>query len=183
MSASVRYLAGGEALVPNTSGKWALFAFLFLFVARSAPSQNFQSEANQFVNSMATEKGFHGVALVARNGQVLFQKAHGNAVEEWSVPNDLNTKFELASLTKQFTGAVILLLAQAAPGIFRATKTGVNEDLVYKSEDTSWGFFPWLKLVMARLSSSNVGITSITCSTLNTSIACLLGRSSLTSPP
>ena len=122
MSASVRYLAGGEALVPNTSGKWALFAFLFLFVARSAPSQNFQSEANQFVNSMATEKGFHGVALVARNGQVLFQKAHGNAVEEWSVPNDLNTKFELASLTKQFTGALFYFWRRRPLGFFERRK-------------------------------------------------------------
>ena len=82
-------------------------------MARSAPSQTFQTEANQFVSSMATEKGFQGVALVARNGQVLFQKGYGNAVEEWSIPNNPNTKFELASLTKQFTGAAILLLAQA----------------------------------------------------------------------
>jgi CubicO group peptidase (beta-lactamase class C family) len=82
-------------------------------VARSAPSQTFQTEANQFVSSISTDKGFQGVALVARNGQVLFQKAYGNAVEEWSIPNNLNTKFELASLTKQFTGAAILLLAQA----------------------------------------------------------------------
>ena len=97
-----------------TSGKSALFACcLFLFVARSASPQTFQAEADQFVSSMATQKGFQGVALVARNGQVLFQKAYGNAVEEWSVPNNLNTKFELASLTKQFTGAAILLLAQA----------------------------------------------------------------------
>jgi CubicO group peptidase (beta-lactamase class C family) len=69
--------------------------------------------ANQFVSSMPTENGFRGVALVAKNGQVLFQKGYGNAVEEWSIPNDPNTKFELASLTKQFTGAAILLLAQA----------------------------------------------------------------------
>ena len=82
-------------------------------MARSASSQTFQTMANQFVSSMPTEKGFRGVALVARNGQVLFQKGYGNAVEEWSVPNDPNTKFELASLTKQFTGAAILLLAQA----------------------------------------------------------------------
>ena len=100
-------------MFPNNSAKWGLFACLFLFVARNVPSQTFRTEANQFVSSMSTEKGFQGVALVARNGQVLFQKAYGKAVEEWSVPNNLNTKFELASITKQFTGAAILLLEQA----------------------------------------------------------------------
>lgn len=44
---------------------------------------------------------------------MLFEKGYGNALEEWGIANTPDTKFELASLTKQFTGTAILLLAQA----------------------------------------------------------------------
>lgn len=88
-------------------------AWLTLIGATVAHAQSFQAEADQFVSSLTAETGFRGVVLVARHGHILFQKGYGDAVEEWSVANTPDTKFELASLTKQFTGAAILLLAQA----------------------------------------------------------------------
>src|SRR5215472_10084924 len=51
---------------------------------------------------------FSGVALVARGGQVLYQHAFGLANREWNVPNDLDTTFEIGSITKQFTAMLIL---------------------------------------------------------------------------
>lgn len=97
----------------NMSGKLGWLAWLTLIVATSAHPQAFQAKADQFVSGLARQKGFQGVVLVARDGQVLFQKGYGNAVQGWDIGNTPDTKFELASLTKQFTGAAILLLAQA----------------------------------------------------------------------
>lgn len=97
----------------KTYRKFGLLACVTLLVTSSTHSQSFQGDADRFVTAFAETKDFRGVVLVARNGQVLFQKAYGNAVEEWNIANALDTKFELASLTKQFTGAAILLLAQA----------------------------------------------------------------------
>ena len=100
-------------MFPNTSGKFCLLAWLTLSVTIGAHSQSFQGDADQFVTTLAKEKGFQGVVLVATNGHVLFQKGYGDAVEGWGVANTPDTKFELAPLTKQFTGTAILLLAQA----------------------------------------------------------------------
>jgi len=98
---------------PNTSAKFCLLAWLTLSVTIGAHSQSFQGDADQFVTTLAKEKGFQGVVLVATNGHVLFQKGYADAVEGWGVANTPDTKFELAPLTKQFTGTAILLLAQA----------------------------------------------------------------------
>jgi CubicO group peptidase (beta-lactamase class C family) len=53
---------------------------------------------------------FNGAALVAENGKVIYKKGLGLANMEWNVPNEPDTKFRLASITKQFTAALILQL-------------------------------------------------------------------------
>lgn len=59
------------------------------------------------------EKGeFMGAVLVARDGDVLFDKGYGSANLEWKIANDGDTKFRLGSVTKQFTSVAILLLQE-----------------------------------------------------------------------
>jgi len=53
---------------------------------------------------------FMGSVLVAKGGKVLFSKSYGMADLEWNVPNSPSTRFNIASMTKQFTAASILLL-------------------------------------------------------------------------
>lgn len=53
---------------------------------------------------------FSGTVLVARSGAVLYQHAFGPANREWDVPNDLETRFEIGSMTKQFTALLVLQL-------------------------------------------------------------------------
>jgi len=55
---------------------------------------------------------FNGSVLVAENGKVIYKKGHGLANMEWGIPNTPDTKFRLGSITKQFTAALILQLAQ-----------------------------------------------------------------------
>lgn len=55
---------------------------------------------------------FNGAALVVKNGQVVYKKGLGLANMEWNVPNETDTKFRLASITKQFTAALILQLVE-----------------------------------------------------------------------
>ena len=55
---------------------------------------------------------FRGVVLVGKDGKVVFEKAYGPADQEWDVPNTPKTKFRIASLTKQFTAACILMLQE-----------------------------------------------------------------------
>jgi CubicO group peptidase (beta-lactamase class C family) len=51
---------------------------------------------------------FNGTALIARGGQVVYERSFGLANREWGIPNDSRTKFELGSITKQFTALLIL---------------------------------------------------------------------------
>ena len=97
---------------PTGVTKLGLWILLSALLGPATWAQTFQVQADQFVTSYAKRDEFHGVVLVAKNGQILFQKAYGNAVEAWGIANTPDTKFELASLTKQFTGAAILILAR-----------------------------------------------------------------------
>jgi CubicO group peptidase (beta-lactamase class C family) len=51
---------------------------------------------------------FNGTVLVARDGKILYENSFGYANREWNIPNDLETKFEIGSMTKQFTALLIL---------------------------------------------------------------------------
>lgn len=55
---------------------------------------------------------FSGAILVAKDGQPLYRKAFGFANREWSIPNTLDTRFRIGSVTKQFTAAAILQLVE-----------------------------------------------------------------------
>ncbi|MDQ2772434.1 MAG: beta-lactamase family protein [Bacteroidota bacterium] len=55
---------------------------------------------------------FAGVVLVTRHDLVLLRQAYGLADYEMEVPNTPDTKFALASITKQFTAVAVLQLAE-----------------------------------------------------------------------
>lgn len=71
-----------------------------------APAQVFQKVMQPYVDA----RMFVGSVLVARKGTTIFNKSDGMADLEWSIPNSPTTRFNIASMTKQFTAAAILLL-------------------------------------------------------------------------
>ena len=64
---------------------------------------------------------FAGVVLVTRHDSVLLRQAYGLADAEWAVPNAPDTRFALASITKEFPAVAILQLAEQ--GRLRVTDT------------------------------------------------------------
>jgi CubicO group peptidase (beta-lactamase class C family) len=56
--------------------------------------------------------GYSGAVIAARDGKVLAALGAGSADLAGEVPNDARTLFELASVTKQFTAAAVLVLVQ-----------------------------------------------------------------------
>lgn len=56
---------------------------------------------------------FSGDVLLAKHGRILFEHAYGDADKAFDVPNRLDTKFNLGSMGKIFTGVAVLQLAQA----------------------------------------------------------------------
>ncbi len=55
---------------------------------------------------------FSGAVLLARNGKILLQEAHGFASKEYEYRNRLDTKFSLGSINKTFTQIAICQLMQ-----------------------------------------------------------------------
>jgi CubicO group peptidase (beta-lactamase class C family) len=53
---------------------------------------------------------FSGAVLAKENGKVVFEKAYGFADREHKVPNTMDTRFHVASVSMQFTAAAVLRL-------------------------------------------------------------------------
>jgi CubicO group peptidase (beta-lactamase class C family) len=64
------------------------------------------------IRSEAATHFFRGAVLVGIDGKIVFEKAYGLGDEEWGADNTVHTKFRIASLSKQFTAACILLLQE-----------------------------------------------------------------------
>lgn len=57
------------------------------------------------------QRGFSGVVLIEQGDSIIFNKAYGRKNSKDNGMNDVNTVFDICSITKQFTGAGILKLA------------------------------------------------------------------------
>jgi CubicO group peptidase (beta-lactamase class C family) len=79
-------------------------------MANGSSAQALPDRLKQVVQPYVDAQMFMGSVLVAKNGKVIFSKSYGMADLEWSVPNSSTTRFNIASMTKQFTAASILLL-------------------------------------------------------------------------
>jgi CubicO group peptidase (beta-lactamase class C family) len=58
------------------------------------------------------EYRFSGTILVSQDGEVVFEKAYGFASRQLNVPNMLETKFHIASVTKMFIAMAALILSE-----------------------------------------------------------------------
>jgi CubicO group peptidase (beta-lactamase class C family) len=67
---------------------------------------------DQVVQSYVSNGTFAGSVLVARGSDVIVSKGYGLANVEWNIPSSPSARFKVASITKQFTAAAILLLEE-----------------------------------------------------------------------
>jgi CubicO group peptidase (beta-lactamase class C family) len=80
--------------------------------AQSSPDVAAVAEAT--VQKLLTPKGPPGIAIAVEvHGEIVFQKAYGYADVGKKIPVTTDTHFEIGSITKQFTAACILQLAEA----------------------------------------------------------------------
>src|SRR5215469_5337643 len=82
-------------------------------LAQRATDATLADKAEALIQPLVKADQFNGTVLVARNGIPVFQQAYGLADREWNVPDTLNTKFRIGSITKQFTATAILQLQEA----------------------------------------------------------------------
>ena len=66
----------------------------------------------EIADSYGTNLNFSGNILIAQGDRILFRRSYGYSDLANEIPNRDNTKFRLASISKQFTAAAILILEQ-----------------------------------------------------------------------
>ncbi len=108
------------------------------------------NKVEQYVRPYVETNNFSGTILISRKGEILFHKAYGFASLEFKVPNDLNTIFHIASISKTLTAAAILLLEQRG---LLATEDALSKYIPdYPSGD---------KITIHHLLSHTSGITDV----------------------
>lgn len=70
------------------------------------------AELDAYVKKLIDADLFSGAVLLAKNGHVLYRKAFGIANKDFNVPNNTETKFNLGSMNKMFTGVAIAQLVE-----------------------------------------------------------------------
>ncbi|MGS0535411.1 serine hydrolase [Pseudoalteromonas sp. SaAl2] len=89
-----------------------LLAMSLLFISTISLAANKATEIDSFIQGFHELKQFNGNVLVAKQGEVIFEKSYGYANFEWDIKNTSQTKFRIGSITKQFTALLILQLVQ-----------------------------------------------------------------------
>src|SRR6188474_3425954 len=82
--------------------------FLFLLII----SNNSFSQEKKPDSLFNTQKDFSGVVLIAENGKAVYQKVFGYREFADQIPLQRSDIFELASVSKQFTAMIIMMLKE-----------------------------------------------------------------------
>lgn len=95
----------------KTAILYTLFIVTFMTATNAFAQQNVQ-KIDALLKQYYDYGQFNGSILVAENGKVIYKKGFGMANMEWAIPNQPDTKFRIASVTKQFTAALVLQLVE-----------------------------------------------------------------------
>jgi CubicO group peptidase (beta-lactamase class C family) len=89
---------------------FVLFISVNLFAQES--TENKAQKIDELVSKYYEYGIFNGSILIAEKGSIIIEKGYGYADREQQIPNTPETKFRIASLTKQFTAMLIMQLVE-----------------------------------------------------------------------
>ncbi len=80
--------------------------------ALHSQAQGLSQRIDEVMSEFVRLDQFSGCVLVAKDGEVVYVKAFGEANKDHHVPNTLRTKFNIGSIGKIFTGVAIMQLVE-----------------------------------------------------------------------
>jgi CubicO group peptidase (beta-lactamase class C family) len=94
--------------------RFAVFSCVLLaFFAQAGLAQsNDAKKIDAFIKPFADAHQFSGVVLASENGKVIYEKAFGLANADYKIPNQLNTRIGIASITKYMTAVILWRLIE-----------------------------------------------------------------------
>lgn len=87
-----------------------LSVFMLIVIVSSSYGQSKIDKLDDLISKFVEYEQFNGSVLVAEKGEIIYKKGFGLANIEWEIPNQADTKYRLASITKQFTAMLIVQL-------------------------------------------------------------------------
>ena len=87
-----------------------IILFLFLAISCVAHGQDIPTNAGKYLAANTEQQKFSGAVLIAKNDEIIFDKAYGYADIADKKLNTINTEFRAGSLTKMFTSTLIMEL-------------------------------------------------------------------------
>jgi len=140
--------------------KSAQILIFILFPALIFGQENVTANLAKYMQAQVEVNGFSGAVLVTQNGSVLLKKAYGLADYEWNIKNTIDTKFQLASVTKQFTATAILLLVEGG-------KLSLNDHLSKFFPDYPKAESVTIHMLLSHSSGLALGFKEISLSTMS----------------
>jgi CubicO group peptidase (beta-lactamase class C family) len=67
---------------------------------------------DRYLENLVSKDRFSGTVLIAKDGKPFYTRVHGLASKRYNIPNQLDTKFNLGSMNKMFTGVAIMQLVE-----------------------------------------------------------------------
>ena len=89
-----------------------LIALTFSCSNKKTDKHDVTDEIDKYLKAKVDFYNFSGVVLVSKNDSIIIEKSYGLADREWNIANTIDTKFRIASNTKQFVAAAILQLEE-----------------------------------------------------------------------
>jgi D-alanyl-D-alanine carboxypeptidase len=78
---------------------------IFLLLAQNSFGQS--QAFGKFIDDYAKKHNFSGTILIQKNSKIGYAKSFGLANRQHRVPNRMETKYKVASITKAFTSVLI----------------------------------------------------------------------------
>ncbi len=85
---------------------YILLHFSFLSAQTSISEKELDQSIETLMNPVSEKNLFSGVIMVSQGKKIIFQKAYGYAHKS-KIPNSLNTRFGIGSITKLMTGILV----------------------------------------------------------------------------
>jgi CubicO group peptidase (beta-lactamase class C family) len=105
-----------EVCVPMNKSRYLIFAsclILSVFSQTSFAQADKAKKLDELITSFAKANQFSGVVLASENGKVIYEKAFGVANADYKIPNQLNTRIGIASITKHMTSVILSRLVES----------------------------------------------------------------------
>jgi CubicO group peptidase (beta-lactamase class C family) len=90
--------------------KKRLLFILTLLISTSLFAQKMKEKIDHYIQEYVQDKDFNGTALVVKDKKIILKKGYGLRNIEEGLRNNIDGIYQVASLTKQFTAAVIMQL-------------------------------------------------------------------------